>query len=283
MALVFKSMVVMATMIALLGSQNQQTKKTEFVYLNNPETLKYTGILHQKKFTENTNVRYFFHYKNGTKDNQNFNIKTNFIVTNLKLAYDSNIRPEIAGANSCSAFMKTEPKNDVIKIKEILKPNETISGIIEGNFLKDEQVLISFGDNTKKLIAKDDIRNDYAHDFNFDICSKNSAKFRLGDDIKDTVDGQYGNDINLHINPKESGILKVSFSPRGGEGILVFENRGKVYHTKIKPAYKSYDVLYVSVEKNKKEDFKFIPLGGLNYPIELNFSLHSEISKDVII
>lgn len=283
MALLFKSIVVFAAMVALLGSQISDTKKTEFIYLNNPETLKCTGILHQKKFNVNTNVRYFFHYKNGTNETQILKIKSNYLIGDLKIAYDIDRRPEIAGSKSCVKFMKEEPKTEILSITQTISPDNTISGMIEGKFLKDDEVLFSFGENNKKLIAKDDIRDDYSHDINLDICQKNSAKFRLGADMKDTVDGQYGNDINLHITPKENGILKLSFSPRGGEGILVFENRGKIYKTQIKPAYKKFDVLYVSVEKNKIETFKFIPLGGLNYPIELNFSLHSEIPKDVII
>jgi len=62
--------------------------------------------------------------------------------------------------------------------------------------------------------------------------------------------------------------------------LLVFSNKGKIYTTKLCDA-KSYNEVFVcNVEKNISETFTFIPLGGLNYPILLNFSLHSfEITK----
>ena len=47
----------------VLGGMTIKEEKTQFIYLNNPETLKTTGILHKKKYSQNTNVRYFFHFK----------------------------------------------------------------------------------------------------------------------------------------------------------------------------------------------------------------------------
>jgi hypothetical protein len=187
----------------------------------------------------------------------------------------------LAGSKSVEKFMNCKNYSGKIDFFRVLKPSQTISGMFEGNVAKDEEIKINFGNNDKK-IAKDIYQNKYQHDIIFDLNLNSNTKYRLGNSIKDAIAGQYGNDINLIINPKESGILKLSFSPRGGEGLLVFSNRGKIYTTEIKAAYKEYDAMYVYVEKNKLEKFQFIPVGGFNYPIELNFSLQSQILKEAI-
>jgi hypothetical protein len=71
----------------------------------------------------------------------------------------------------------------------------------------------------------------------------------------------------------KSGIMKMSFSPRGGDGLLVFSHRGKITMTKFVSVKDEEDVLNIKVEKNVPEVFTFIPIGGLNYPIRINFSL----------
>ena len=58
--------------ISLLIYTSIQT--SQFIYLNNPETLTQTGILHKKKVIKNTQIRYFFHYKNGTNKTQSFSL-----------------------------------------------------------------------------------------------------------------------------------------------------------------------------------------------------------------
>lgn len=94
------------------------------------------------------------------------------------------------------------------------------------------------------------------------------------------IPGQYGNNINLNIRPLNNGIMKFEFSPRGGQGLLIFKYRGKIYSTDMKSAYKKTDVMYIYVEKDRVESFSFIPIGGFNYPIELTFTLHNEILKE---
>jgi len=66
------------------------------IYLNNPETLTKTGVLHKKTFQNNNRVRYFFHYKNGTdkmlEDEVKFWIETakkeHFFVTDRSIKYE---------------------------------------------------------------------------------------------------------------------------------------------------------------------------------------------------
>lgn len=267
----------------MLGGMTIKEEKTQFIYLNNPETLKTTGILHQKKYSQNTNVRYFFHYKNGTKSIQKFYIKSKFIIKDLKYSYSINKRPEFAGSKATLDFLKSNYKNDDLDLTISLKPNETLSGMLDGKISKDDIILFQFGNIKNNIRAVDHYQNSYKHDINIDLDKNVSSKYRLGNNIPDTVKGQYGNDINIHIKPKQSGILSVKFSPRGGEGLLVFENRGKIYRTNIKATYNNYEVMLVYVEKDMIESFKFIPIGGLNYPIELDFSLHSQILKEAII
>ena len=111
--------------------------------------------------------------------------------------------------------------------------------------------------------------------------SANSKANQTQDIIDGKVDGQYGSNINVQVYPKQTGILKLSFSPRGGKGILVFSHRGIIHTTKLLPAKKTYEVLSVYVEKNKAETFTFIPLGGLNYPIRLDFQLKNYFTDNM--
>ena len=257
-------------------------KPSYYVYLNNPETVTSTGILHKKTFEKNSHVRYFFHYLNGTDKSQQFSIKNKEIVTNFKKSINTDERPEFAGALTVKNFLKAETQNCKINITSNVNPEETISGILEGDFQKGDSITYKFGNNDLDLSSFDIYQSEYNFDIPINIGYDSAVQFKLGGGIENTVKGQYGSNINIVVNPKETGILKMTFSPRGGAGLLVFSNRGKIFITKLMPAFKKYDAFMISVEKGKKETFTFIPCGGLNYPINLDFSLQQfELNPDI--
>lgn len=257
-------------------------KPSYYVYLNNPETVTSTGILHKKTFEKNSHVRYFFHYLNGTDKSQQFSIKNKEIVTNFKKSINTDERPEFAGALTVKNFLKAESQNCKINITSNVNPEETISGILEGDFQKGDSITYKFGNNDLDLSSFDIYQSEYNFDIPINIGFDSAVQFKLGGGIENTVKGQYGSNINIVVNPKETGILKMTFSPRGGAGLLVFSNRGKIFITKLMPAFKKYDAFMISVEKGKKETFTFIPCGGLNYPINLDFSLQQfELNPDI--
>lgn len=258
------------------------SKPSYFVYLNNPETVTSTGILHKKTFEKNSHVRYFFHYVNGTDKSQKFSVKNKETVLNFKKSVNTDERPEFAGALSVKNFLNAKPQNSKINISSEVSPNETISGILEGNFQKGDCVVYKLGNEDTALSSFDIYQDDYNFDIPINIGFDSSVQFKLGGGIENAVKGQYGSNINIVVNPKETGILKMTFSPRGGAGLLVFSNRGKIFITKLMPAFKKYNAFMISVEKGKKETFTFIPCGGLNYPINLDFSLQQfELNPDI--
>ena len=252
------------------------------IYLNNPETLTKTGVLHKKTFQNNTRVRYFFHYKNGTNKTQKFVFSCKGLVNNLKKSITTHESPEIVGANTARNFLKSKEKNSQVNLVSYVEPNVTISGILEGDFLKGNLVTCYFGNKETIIDSLDVYQPSYDFDFNFNVDLKNKASYRLGDGIQNTVRGQYGSDVNIIINPKETGILKMTFNPRGGKGLLVFNNRGKIYMTNLELPRKDYQVLMIQVEKGKKETFTFIPTGGLNFPIQIDFTLQSTINDKTV-
>jgi len=252
------------------------------IYLNNPETLSKTGVLHKKTFQKNTRVRYFFHYKNGTDKSQKFVFSSKEKVYNLKKSITTHKSPEMVGAYTARNFLKSTEVDKKICLTSYVEPNATISGILEADFLKQDTVTCYFGNQDKIIPAYDIYQLSYNFDFNFDVDYKKKASYRLGDGINNTVRGQYGSDVNIIINPKENGILKMTFNPRGGKGLLVFNNRGKIYMTDLKLPHQDYQVLLIQVEKGKKETFTFIPTGGLNFPIKLDFSLHPKIDDKTV-
>ena len=252
------------------------------IYLNNPETLTKTGVLHKKTFQNNTRVRYFFHYKNGTDKQQKFVFSCKGTVDNLKKSITTHESPELVGANTARNFLKSKEKNSQVNLVSWVEPDATISGILEGDFSKGDTAICYFGNNKDILQTFDVYQPSYDFDFNFNVDFKNKASYRLGDGIENTVRGQYGSNVNLIINPKETGILKMTFNPRGGKGLLVFNNRGKIYMTNLELPHKDYQVLMIQVEKGKKETFTFIPTGGLNFPIRIDFSLKSTIDDKTV-
>ena len=254
-------------------------KDSYLVYLNNPETVKSSGLIYSQTFNKNSKVRYFFHYKNGTKKQMNFVIKTNNKLENLKKSINTDFRPEIAGAKSGKSFLECSAQQSYANYSSSVLPDCTISGILEADFEKNDYIEYYF-DNKNEITKFDVLQEEYNFNYFYNLDLNSTASYRLGDNQDNTVKGLYGSNINIKITPKDSGILKLSFSPRGGSGLLVFSNKGKIYTTKLCDA-KSYNEVFVcNVEKNISETFTFIPLGGLNYPILLNFSLHSfEITK----
>jgi hypothetical protein len=253
---------------------------THFVYLNTPETIKKPGIIYKNNYKQNTRVRYFYHFKNGTDKKQSFTINTTKIVKNLIKGSYSDQLPEKAGTVATKNFMYAKPIDTILNCSSILDPSETISGIIEGDFQKNDSIIYKFGSSNETMPSLPFYQNKYYFEINKEVDYDSPSSFRLGDSMPLAIKGQYGNDVVLVVNPKKSGILKVSFSPRGGPGLIIFENKGKIFVTNMKPAGKKFDSIVMYVEKDKKENFKFIPIGGLNYPIEIQFSLHSLISTE---
>ena len=252
------------------------------IYLNNPETLTKTGVLHKKTFQNNTRVRYFFHYKNGTDKKQKFVFSSQEKVYNLKKSITTHKSPEMVGAYTANNFLKSKEMNYQVNLVSCVEPNATISGILEGDFSKGDVVTCYFGNQENIIPSQDIYQLSYDFDFNFDVDYKKKASYRLGDGISNTVRGQYGSNVNIIINPKETGILKMTVNPRGGKGLLVFNNRGQIYMTDLKLPHQDYQVLLIQVEKGKKETFTFIPTGGLNFPIKVDFSLHSKINDSTV-
>jgi DNA-binding beta-propeller fold protein YncE len=246
-------------------------QSSQFIYLNNPETLNQTGILHKKKIIKNTQIRYFFHYKNGTKENQNFSIWNKKTVFGLRKSINISLTPEKAGYLSAKGFLLNNKTDSSLNFSCKLKPYEVVSGMIEGNFSKGDEVVYKFGESTELIETLEVIQSDFSFDIPLVLEKNKISSYRLGDGIPYTVRGQYGSDVIVNIKPKETGWMKLSFSPRGGTGALVFENKGKVYFTNFEKTKSYNDSSLIYVVKDKTEKIRFIPFGGLNYPIVLDF------------
>jgi hypothetical protein len=281
MALLSKTFLFLKSLLTLsfFAVSNQPSY---FLYLNNPETLTKTGIVHEKKIQKDTKIRYFLHFKNGTKSNQTFSFSTQKPVENLKKSFNSHELPERAGALTSKNFMLSKEKTSKISFSSSLSPETTISGIVEGIFKKDDVIKVQFGNTKNKIETFDFYQSSYSFQKDISLDLNSVTSYRLGDREEVMVPGGYGSNINLNVTPKQTGILKLSCSPRGGAGILVYSHRGIIYMTKLIPARANYNVMYLSVEKNKTETFTFIPCGGLNYPIRLDFSLSSVLVDEKI-
>lgn len=266
---------ILITKMTVLSLFLSTTNKDSYlVYLNNPETMKSSGLVHSQTFNKNSNVRYFFHYKNGTKKPMLFVIKSKNKLENLKKAINTDFRPEIAGAKSAENFLSSIPQNIQINFSSSVMPECTVSGILEADFEKNDSIEYYF-DNKNEISKLNIYQEIYNFNYSYDVNLNSKVDYRLGENIDNTIKGLYGSNINIKILPKDSGILKLSFSPRGGTGLLIFSNKGKIYSTKLYNAKSFNEVFVCNVEKNVAETFTFIPLGGLNYPILLSFSLHS--------
>jgi hypothetical protein len=273
MAFSLKLFAVIKCLIAALFILNSQ-QTSYLLYLNNPETITKSGVLHDKKYTQNTKVRYFVHYKNGTDKTQKFYMNSDLKVKSLKKSFNSNFLPEQAGAKSIKNFFTAKSQYAPLAIYCKLNPEDTISGIIEGEFQQNDRVVCRLGVEDNPINYLDVLQTNYKLHKNLDLYMNIQSSVNIGEKIDGTVLGQYGSDIKLYVNPMKSGIMKMSFSPRGGDGLLVFSHRGKITMTKFVSVKEEEDVLCLKVEKNVPEIFTFIPIGGLNYPIKINFNLY---------
>ena len=272
MAFSLKLYAVIKCLITALFILN--SNHTSFLlYLNNPETVNASGVLHDRKYNSNTRVRYFVHYKNGTNKTQKFFMNSDMKVKSLKKSFNSNFLPEQAGAKSIKNFFTAKPKDAPLAVFCNLEPEDTISGIIEGEFQKGDRVVCRLGTENNSINYLDILQQNFKLQKNLDLYMNIPSSVNIGEKIDGTVLGQYGSDIKLYVTPMKSGIMKMSFSPRGGDGLLVFSHRGKITMTKFVSVKDEEDVLSIKVEKNVPEVFTFIPIGGLNYPIRINFSL----------
>jgi hypothetical protein len=280
MAFSLKLFAVIKCLIAALFILNSQ-QTSYLLYLNNPETINKSGILHDKKFTQNTRVRYFVHYKNGTEQTQKFYMNSNLKVKSLKKSFNSNFLPEQAGAKSIKNFFTAKSQNAPLAVYCKLNPEDTISGIIEGEFQQNDRVVCRLGVEDNPTNYLDILQANYKLQKNLGLYMHIPASVNIGEKINGTVLGQYGSDIKLYVSPMKSGIMKMSFSPRGGNGLLVFSHRGKITMTKFVSVKEESDVFTIKVEKNVPEVFTFIPIGGLNYPIRINFNLYDFTDKNI--
>ena len=280
MAFSLKLFAVIKCLIAALFVLNSQ-QTSYLLYLNNPETINKSGILHDKKFSQNTRVRYFVHYKNGTDKPQKFYMNSDLKVKSLKKSFNSNFLPEKAGAKSIKNFFTAKSQYAPLAVYCKLNPEDTISGIIEGEFQQNDRVVCRLGVEDNPINYLDVLQANYKLQKNLDLYMNIPTSLNIGEKIDGTVLGQYGSDIKLYVSPMKSGIMKMSFSPRGGDGLLVFSHRGKIIMTKFVSAKEESDVFSIKVEKNVPEVFTFIPIGGLNYPIRINFSLYDFTDKNI--
>ena len=280
MAFSLKLYAVIKCLIAALFILNSQ-QTSYLLYLNNPETINKSGVLHDKKYTQNTRVRYFVHYKNGTDKPQKFYMNSDLKVKSMKKSFNAHYLPDRAGAYSIKNFFTAKQNTAPLNVYCKLDPEETISGIIEGEFQQNDRVICRLGVENNPINYLDVLQLDYKLEKSLDVYMKIPSSVVIGEKIDGTVLGQYGSDIKLTVIPRKSGIMKMSFSPRGGDGLLVFSHKGKITMTEFVSVKKESDVFHLKVEKNVPEVFTFIPIGGLNYPIKINFNLYDFTDKNI--
>ena len=280
MALTHKLLISLKCIILLLSTL-YYSDNNYLLYLNNPETINKSGVLHDKKYTHNTRVRYFVHYKNGTDKPQKFYMNSDLKVKSLKKSFNIHFLPDRAGAYSIKNFLTAKQTTAPLNVYSVLQPDETISGILEGEFQQNDRVVCRLGVENNPINCLDVLQLDYTLEKSLDVYMKIPASVIIGEKIEGTVLGQYGSDIKLTVIPRKSGLMKMSFSPRGGDGLLVFSHRGKITMTEVVSVKNESDVICFKAEKNVPEVFTFIPIGGLNYPIKINFNLYEFIDKNI--
>jgi hypothetical protein len=242
----------------------------KFVYLNNPEKIYSSGLVMEHRFKEESKNKFFFHYINKTNRNIKFNIYSSF-VSNASFGLNTDKDPGKAGSKSIISFLKNKKLDGEIKKTLNLKPNETVSGSLEGNFKKDSIFKIAFDNSIKKINNVLMIDDDWKKVYNFQIFD--TAIHRLGENPPNDINGQYGYEVCLNLDVKKTGILKMSYSPRGGSGNIIFKYNDKIYESGFKKAYSRNDFLYIKVQKNENHKFFFYPIGGIDYPIEIRFDI----------
>jgi hypothetical protein len=242
----------------------------KFIYLNNPEKIYSSGSIIEHRFNEESKNKFFFHYINKTNRNIKFNLYSSF-VSNASFGLNIDKDPGRAGSNATVSFLKNNKIDGQVKKTILLQPNQTVSGAIEGKFKKDSVFKISFDNSSKKINHVLLIDDDWQKVYNYQI--EDFAIHRLGENPPNDINGQFGYEVCLNLDVKKSGILKMSYSPRGGSGNIIFKYKDKIYESGFKKAYSRNDFLYIKVQKDENHKFFFYPIGGIDYPIEIRFDI----------
>lgn len=247
------------------------------VFLNFPERVEKSGKLGKQIIKKSSNTRIFFHYLNATGQDQTFYFRAEGKIKNYKVGHSVDFEPGVAGSSAIVNFHNIIAKDTVNPLIKIRVPStHTISGIIEGYFVKGDYWLcrLGFGEYIDNIKIIDTLFSPIL--INAKLDDDNEFMYRLGDEKNQIIAGNYGYDYKFQIKNSTDKIktLICKINPRGGNIIGVFNINGSVYKTKdINP--KIDHIFYKIILKPDEFIYlKYIPTGGYSYPVEFKFELN---------
>jgi hypothetical protein len=260
--------------IASFAFESKTTTKN-LVFLNIPEKIVSPGILGKQTIKNTSNTRIFFHYLNATGRDQVFNLRFEGNFFNFKSAIASDFEPGIAGAEASAAFFKAKEKiikNPIVTLN--VPNNHTVSGIAEAKFIPGEKWLCELG--TTKTIIESKIITIDKFDRNVEISLNDKPIwYRLGDNRKSSIPGNYGYHFNFNVVNKSSKkkMLVCYLNPRGGKITGVFNVNKQIISTEELLPKTENKFYHKILDSNENISLEYIPTGGYCYPIQIKFKL----------
>jgi len=263
--------VLLACFIPVLGYSS--TPRGVIYFLNVPETIKKPGVLMSQKINPLERSRIFWHYKNATGRSQLFELSADGIAKHYRAGFHVSSVPANAGTEGMMNFQRFLPSitGQRISIKAWVPSGYTISGVAEGVWDKASNLVAKLGagpevDGIAKIISQ--------HLFLEEKIIFSAAQqgvFRVGESRPGHIPGNYGSTIRLwarYYGPIRKK-ARISFSPRGGNAVLIYRLDGRLVRTSKARAKSDYFLFYKWLNPDESFYIDVYPIGGFNYPLEL--------------
>jgi hypothetical protein len=212
------------------------SSKGTVYFLNVPETIKTAGVVRTQMIRGGEISRIFWHYKNATGATQKFSLVISGDVSALHSGQYVSSMPGIAGTEAMYSFLNNKPASGQLALNIDVPNGKVVSGIAEGIWTVDSALTASMGSGMEVSGIKN-ATNPHLTVDSFCTVSRigKTIKLRLCGDKPGHLAGDYGSMQRITIESKidKKIILKVAFSPRGGEASCIYEINGRVVKTKL--------------------------------------------------
>jgi hypothetical protein len=242
---------------------------SDLYFMNSPETLRSTGVLHNLSLKPNTKSRLFFHYLNKTGATQNFTIRSD---KKILAQYGHAVSPDpskagLAAYNNLIGGKKKERKLDIVIV---VPSGHTVSGMIDVNADEESKVVVALGQANTNINTTLFTAQSFFKQHLISLKGTDSQKIRIGNGVIGEFKGDYGTNHEIVARNDSKAPLEVEIyvSPRGGPINLGYVLNGTWRTTGLIPAYSNVRLAKVRLAPGQVLSLSHVITGGFNYPVE---------------
>ena len=282
-----KALTALFTVVVSLGAAHPAAAQDHLIFCNRPEKIRMAGAYADAPLIAGRTYTIFFHYKNISVSEGPLVIAVHGSAGKpIRLAVrkgvaDPQREPPLAGRQAMARFLSSGAHQyrgkGGARFAMRLKQRQVASGIMTVRADQDARLRIYFRHNRwtvpgARVVAVEAPRREV------NIALTRASKrqtFRIGqpeDGMSKHLDGTYGMLYAFKVDAPPGRRVRVSFSPRGGQGGLVGSINGALRQSRIVGTAGWAVFCEATVGKNGI-NLTTSPFGGVFYPVELVFQL----------